>query len=295
MKVWFNGKFINRNNLKVDILTHTLHYGTGVFEGIRCYKTKNGPAVFRLKEHVQRLFNSAKYLNIKINFKKEDVVSAILDTIKINKLEECYIRPIVFLNSQVKLDISNLESNLAIITIPFPKYLGDNPIKAKISKFIRIHPKSVIPEAKACGYYINSVLATMEAKKSGFEEAILLDYKGFVAEGPGENIFMVKNKILYTPKLGSILPGITRKTILELARDFKIKTIEKDIKPNELKKADEAFFTGTAAEITPIYKIDKTIIQDGKIGELTNFLKDNFQKIVSGELKKYYKWLTFLN
>jgi branched-chain amino acid aminotransferase len=295
MKIWLNGKFINRNSLKVDILAHTLHYGTGVFEGIRCYKTKNGPAVFRLKEHIERLFSSAKYLNIKINFKKEDVVFAVLNTIKINKLEECYIRPLVFLNPQIKLDITSLEPNLAIITVPFPKYLGDNPVKAKISKFIRIHPQSVIPEAKVCGYYINSVLATMDAKKSGFEEAILLDYKGFVAEGPGENIFIVKNKTLYTPKLGSILPGITRKTVLELARDFKIKTIEKDIKPNELKKADEAFFTGTAAEITPIYKIDDVIIGNGKIGELTNFIKNNFQRIVSGEIKKYYKWLTFLN
>ncbi|MGB9609092.1 MAG: aminotransferase class IV, partial [Minisyncoccia bacterium] len=193
------------------------------------------------------------------------------------------------------LDIANLESNLAIITVPFPKYLGEKPIKAKISKFIRLHPGSVISEAKACGYYINSVLATLDAKKSGFEEAILLDYKGFIAEGPGENIFMVKNKIIYTPALGSILPGITRKTVINLARDFKIKLIEKNIKPQEIKNADEAFFTGTAAEITPIYKIDNQVIGNGQVGEITNLIKNTYQKIVYGEIKKYNPWLSFVN
>ncbi len=293
-KIWLNGRILDREKAKIDILTHTLHYGDGVFEGIRCYKTKNGPAIFRLKDHIKRLFNSAKHLYMKIPFKEKEIESAIIETIKANKLEECYIRPIAFYGSKIGLNPINLEVNLAIITIPFGSYLGEKPIKAKISKFIRLHPKSVISSAKVCGYYVNSILATLDAHKSGYDEAILLDYRGFVAEGSGENIFIVKNKIIYTPKLGSILPGITRDTIIKIAKDNKMKVIEKDISLKELKNADEVFFTGTAAEVVAIGQIDNKIINKGKEGEITKFLRETYKQIVRGEIDKYKNWLTYV-
>lgn len=294
MLIWFNNKIIEREKLGIDIVNHSLHYGSGVFEGIRCYESEKYPTIFRLEDHINRLLNSAKLLDIKINFSKKEIINAVLKVVKLNKLKECYIRPIIFYDSQINLSTINLKSNLAIFAIPFPNFLGNKPVKTTISKFIRLHPKSVISEAKACGYYINSVLAILDAKKRGYDEAILLDYKGFIAEGPGENIFMVKKNILYTPKLGAILPGITRKTVMDLAKDFKIKVVEKNITPQELKKADEVFFTGTAAEITPISQIDKTIINNGQIGKITDLIKNNYSKIVRGQNKKYYKWLTFV-
>jgi branched-chain amino acid aminotransferase len=293
-KVWLNGKILSREKAKIDILTHTLHYGDGVFEGIRCYKTKDGPAIFRLKEHVERLFNSAKYFEMKIPYRKEEVEKAIIETIKANKLEECYIRPIVFYGSKIGLNPIGLDVNVAIITLPFDIYLGEKPIKAKISKFIRLHPKSVISSAKVCGYYVNSIFATLSAHKAGYDEAILLDYRGFVAEGSGENIFIVKNKIIYTPKLGSILPGITRDSIIKIAKDNKFKVIEKDISVKELKQADEAFFTGTAAEVVPIGQIDNKLINKGKEGEITKFLRETYKMVVRGEIEKYKNWLTYV-
>jgi branched-chain amino acid aminotransferase len=292
--IWFNGKFLRWQQAKIHILTHALHYGSGVFEGIRCYKTKNGPAVFRLKEHIDRLFNSAKFLEMKIPFSKKEVQKVIVELIKLNKIEECYIRPIVFYGyGKMGLNPKGANIDCAVILWPWGKYLKDK-VKVKISKFIRLHPKSVISTAKVCGYYVNSIFATFDAEKDGFDESILLDYRGFVAEGPGENIFIVKNKKLLTPKLGSILPGITRDSIIKIAKDLKIKVIEKDISVKELKNCDEAFFTGTAAEITPIYQIDEKIINKGEIGEITKILQEKFYQIVHGEDKKYKNWLTYV-
>jgi branched-chain amino acid aminotransferase len=292
--IWFNGKFVRWQQAKIHILTHALHYGSGVFEGIRCYKTKNGPAVFRLKEHIQRLFNSAKFLEMKIPFSKREIQKAILELIKLNKVEECYIRPIVFYGyGKMGLNPKGASIDCAVILWPWGKYLKDK-VKVKISKFIRLHPKSVISSAKVCGYYVNSIFATFDAEKDKFDESILLDYRSFVAEGPGENIFIVKNKKLLTPKLGSILRGITRDSIIKIAKDLKIKVIEKDISVKELKNCDEAFFTGTAAEITPIYQIDEKIINKGEIGEITKILQDKFYQIVYGEDKKYKNWLTYV-
>jgi branched-chain amino acid aminotransferase len=292
--IWFNGKFVRWQQAKIHILTHALHYGSGVFEGIRCYKTKNGPAVFRLKEHIQRLFNSAKFLEMKIPFSKREIQKAILELIKLNKVEECYIRPIVFYGyGKMGLNPKGANIDCAVILWPWGKYLKDK-VKVKISQFIRLHPKSVISSAKVCGYYVNSIFATFDAEKDKFDESILLDHRGFVAEGPGENIFIVKNKKLLTPKLGSILPGITRDSIIRIAKDLKIKVIEKDISVKELKNCDEAFFTGTAAEITPIYQIDEKIINKGKIGEITKILQEKFYQIVHGEDKKYKNWLTYV-
>ena len=292
--IWINGKFVKWENAKIHILSHALHYGSGVFEGIRCYKTNKGPAIFRLNEHIDRLFNSAKFLKIKIPFNKNQIKKAIIELIKINKVDECYIRPIVFYGyGKMGLNPQGAEINCAIAVWPWGKYLKDK-VKVKISKFIRLHPKSIISEAKVCGYYINSIFATLDAKENNFDEALLLDYRGYVAEGPGENIFIVKNKIIYTPKLGNILPGITRDSVIRIAKDLNFKVVEKDITVNELKNCDEAFFTGTAAEITPIIQIDNKLINKGKEGEITKILKDKFQKIVHGEDNNYKNWLTYL-
>jgi len=293
--IWFNGKFLKWENAKIHILAHGLHYGSGVFEGIRCYKTKNGPAIFRLEEHIERLYNSAKILKIKIPFSKEEFKKAVLDLVKLNKIEECYIRPIIFYGyGKMELNPKGAEINCAIAAWPWGKYLKDK-VKVKISRFIRLHPKSVISSAKACGYYLNSIFATFDAEENKFDESVLLDYRGFVAEGPGENIFIVKNKKLFTPKLGSILPGITRNSIIKIAKDLKIKVTEKDISVRELKNCDEAFFTGTAAEITPIIQIDNKTINNKEIGEITKNLQDRFYKIINREDKKYQNWFTYLN
>jgi len=293
--IWFNGRFIRWEEAKIHILTHALHYGSGVFEGIRCYKTQNGPAVFRLKEHIDRLFNSARFLKMKIPFKKEEFKKAIIRLIKLNKIEECYIRPIVFYSyGKMGLNPKGANIDCAIILWGWGKYLKDE-VKVKISKFIRLHPKSVISTAKVCGYYINSIFATFDSEESKFDESILLDYRGFVAEGPGENIFIIKKGVVYTPKLGSILPGITRDSIIKIANDLKIKVIEKDISVRELKNCDEAFFTGTAAEITSIVKIDEKIIGNGHSGEITKILKNKFYQIVRGGDKKYKNWLAYVN
>lgn len=295
MKVWLNGKILDRKKAKVDILTHTLHYGDGVFEGIKCYNTKEGPAVFRLKDHIQRLFKSAKVFEMKIKFSQKEIEKAVLKVVKINKLKNCYIRPIVFYSSKIGLYPKGLDVNIAIIALPFGKYLKSKDLKVKISKFIRLHPKSVISSAKVCGHYVNSILATLEAKKAGFDEALLLDYRGFVAEGAGANIFLVKNKILFVPKSESIFFGITRDTVLKLAKNLKIKVVEKEISVKELKNADELFFSGTAAEITPISQIDNKVINKRKEGEITKTIRKTYQKIVKGEIQKYKNWLSYVN
>lgn len=293
--IWFNGKFVDWKKAKIHILTHTLHYGGGVFEGIRAYQTEKGPAVFRLKDHLKRLFYSASQIKMRIPFSEKEIEKAILDLIKINKIDECYIRPIaIFGYGKMGLNPEGAPVDNAIIIWPWETYLGDEPIKVKISKFIRPHPKSIISEAKITGYYINSILASLEAKNSGFDEALLLDYKGNVAEGPGENIFIVKNKKLFTPKSGSILPGITRDSVIKMAKDLKTRAVEKEIKVSEFKSADEVFFTGTAVEICPICQIDNILIGDGKIGEITKKIKDLYQRIVKGEEEKYLNWLSFI-
>jgi len=294
-KIWFNGKFINWDEAKVHILTHSLHYGGGVFEGIRAYSTEKGPVVFRLKDHLKRFFYSASQIEMKIPFSKEEIEKAILNLVKINKVKECYIRPLAFFGyGKMGLNPQGAPVNVAIAVWPWGSYLGEKPVKVKISKFIRLHPKSVISEAKICGYYINSILASLEAKRAGRDEALLLDHQGFVAEGPGENIFIVKNKKLFTPKKGLILAGITRDCVIKIAKDFGIEVKEKKIRVSELKLADEVFFVGTAAEISPIGKINKTLINKGEIGEITKRIKNFYQEIIHGKAKKYLKWLTFV-
>lgn len=293
-KVWFNGKILNKEKAKIEILTHSLHYGTSVFEGIRGYKTEKGIAIFRLIDHLERLFYSASVFEMKIPYSKKEIEKATFKLIKINKLKDCYIRPIAFFGEKLGLNPKGTKVNLAIIALPWEGLFKKKKIKVKISKFIRIHPQTTVCEAKISGHYVNSVLATLEAKKSGFDEAILLDFEGKVAEGPGENIFLVKGQELFTPSLGSILPGITRKTVIEIAKDLNLQVREEKIDPQRLKAADEIFFTGTAVEICPIYQVEEKLINGGKIGKITKKIKKFYQRIVRAKEKKYLKWLSFV-
>jgi len=293
-KIWFNGKFVDWDKAKIHILTHSLHYGSGVFEGIRAYQTEKGPAVFRLAEHLDRLFYSASSFKMKISFSKEEIKKAILKTIKINNLNECYIRPIVFFGSKMGLNPEGASVETAIAAFPWKGLFEKKKITVKISKFIRIHPESTIADAKICGHYVNSILASLEAKREGFDEAILLDFQGNIAEGPGENIFIVRDKKLFTPQKGSILPGITRDSVIKIAKNLGILVKEKKIKPEEIKKADELFFSGTGVEICPIAKIDNVLINQGKIGRITKKIKEIYQRAVRGKEKQYLRWLTFV-
>lgn len=298
-KIWMDGKFVNWDDANVHILTHTLHYGLGVFEGIRCYETDRGPAIFRLKEHVARLFDSAHIFLMEIPFSKKDIETAIVETVRINKIKECYIRPIVYIGyGAMGLYPKENPINISIAVWPWGAYLGDdgvkNGIKVKVSSFIRNHVDSQMSRAKVCGYYINSQLAKKEAVMCGFHEALLLDTEGYVSEGSGENIFIVRNNSLKTTPLTSILEGITRDSIIEIAKDEGIDVIEERFTRDEVYISDEAFFSGTAAEITPIKEIDNRIIGEGKPGSITRKLQSIFFDTVKGKNKKYEHWLTFV-
>lgn len=294
--IWLNGHLVKWHEANVHILTHALHYGSGAFEGIRCYKTQKGPAIFRLKEHVARMLNSFSIFGIECPYTAEETENAIIATVKANKLEEGYIRPILFFGYG-EMGLKNLdkcEINLAVAVLPWGSYLGEKEINAKISSIQRISPLSFKTEAKICGHYVNSILASREAKKEGYDEAILLDYRGHVAEGPGENIFLVKDKNIYTPKLGSILSGITRDSIIRIATDSGYKIEEKEISKEELFEADEVFLTGTAAEVTAVGTINGEKVNEGGIGEITKILKTAYLDIVRGNNKKYENWLTYI-
>ncbi len=296
-KIWMDGKFVNWADANVHILTHTLHYGTGAFEGIRCYKSKKGSAVFRLREHVERLFDSCHILNITCPFKPEQIEKAIIDSIKINKLAECYIRPLVYIGyGAMGLYIKDNPVKVAIAVWPWGAYLGEdgikNGIRVKVSSFTRLHVNVTMTKSKTCGDYVNSTLAKSEAISCGFDEALILDTSGFVSEGTGQNIFIVRNGVLMTPPLPSVLEGITRKSIIEMARKMKIEVSETNFTRDEVYIADEAFFTGTAAEVTPIREVDGRTIGKGNPGPITKKLQDLFFKIVKGESKLYQSWLT---
>ncbi len=293
-KIWIDGKFVDWQEAKIHILTPTMHYGGGVFEGIRAYRTNKGAAVFRLSEHIDRLFYSASVLEMEMPFSKEEIKQAILETIRINNIDECYIRPIIFFGyGEMGLNPSKAPVRTAIAVWPWGAYLGKDVVSAKISKYMRLHPRSIVSDAKICGYYANSILASLEVRKAGFDEALLLDYQGNVAEGPGENIFIVKNNKLFTPSTGAILPGITRSSVMEIAKNNGIEIEEKTITADELKSADEAFFSGTAVEICSIGKIDDTLIGSGKSGKITQKIKEAYTRAAEGSEEKYLKWLTF--
>lgn len=291
--IFLNDKFVKWNEAKIHILTHALHYGSAAFEGIRAYKTEKGGAIFRLKDHVKRLIDSFSIFEVKHEFDEKKVEKAIIETLKINKLEEAYIRPILFLGyGEMGLrNIDKCEVNFSVAAWPWPKYLAKDLLNVKIVKTRRISQLSLRTNAKISGHYVNSILASIESKKANCDEALLLDIDGNVAEGPGENIFLVKNKKLYTPKLNCILPGITRDSVIKIAKDLGIEVIEKDIKEKELFEADELFFTGTAIEITGIGTLDGKTIGKGKIGEITEKLREKYLEIVHGKDKNYENWL----
>jgi len=292
-----DGKFVNWDKATVHILTHTLHYGLGVFEGIRCYETKRGPAIFRLDEHIERLFKSAHIFLIEIPYLMEKIRKAIIKTVRMNKLKECYIRPIVYIGyGSMGLYPKNNPIKVSIAVWPWGAYLGDKGlaegIRIKTSSFIRNHVNSSMARGKVCGYYINSQLAKKEAISCGYDEALLLDTEGYVSEGSGENIFITRKGKVKTTPLTSILEGITRNSIIEIAKDEGIEVEEERFTRDELYIADEAFFTGTAAEVTPIREADGRIIGDGKPGKITKRLQSIFFDVVRGRNKKYEAWLT---
>ncbi|MHB8844719.1 MAG: branched-chain amino acid transaminase [Nitrospirota bacterium] len=296
-KIWVDGTFVPWNDAKVHVLSHTLHYGTGVFEGIRCYKTDSGPAVFRLKEHVDRLFGSMHILQMECTFTREQVFDAIVETIRVNKIDACYIRPLAFIGYGA-MGVFPKENpvNVIVAVWPWGSYLGDegmkNGIRVKISSFCRPHINATMVRAKTVANYANSLLAKREALKDGYDEAVLLDTDGYVAEGSGENIFMVRNGVIKTPPLTAILEGITRDTIIRLAAEQGYRVVEERFTRDEFYLADEAFFTGTAAEITPIREADNRTIGAGKPGPVTQKIQAAFFDIVHGRDKKHASWLT---
>ena len=299
-KIWMNGKLIPFKNAKVHVLTHALHYSTAVFEGIRCYNTPNGSAIFRLPEHVDRFFNSAKMYGMKMRYSKKQISNAIIKTVKASGLKECYIRPLAYYGYGTmgltptlnKVDVSIACWKWKMGESKAGKFSG---AKCKISKWIRIDSKSQPMQSKSAANYSNAALARVEALKNGYDEAIMLNNKGNVAEGSAENIFVVKNGVIKTPPLDAdILNGITRDSVLQLIKKEHMKLVEKNITVNELLKADEVFMTGTAAEVKSVTKIDKNAIGNGSVGEITKELQKSFMNIVMGKDKRFVRWLTYL-
>lgn len=299
--IWMNGQLTPWQDAKVHVLSHALHYGTGVFEGIRCYNTTQGPAIFRLREHIERLFFSAKIHRMKIPYTIEEIESAIFETIKENELEACYIRPLVYLGmDSLSVHPGNCPVEVSIATWPWAAYLGEGAlqkgIRATISSWRKFHSSMMPTCAKATGQYINSVLAVQDAVSKGYDEAILLNINGEVAEGSGENLFMVKNNTVITnPENDSILNGITRNSAIQIIKQLGFDLIERSISVPELFCADELFFTGTAAEVTPICEVDHRIIGAGKMGETTQKIQELFFDVVNGRSDDFKDWLTHIS
>lgn len=295
--IWFNGKMIPWHDAHIHVLSHTLHYGGGAFEGIRCYNTEKGSAIFRLNEHVDRLIYSCNVLNITLPYSHADICEAIKNLLRVNELKEGYVRPIVFYGYK-KLGV-NPKGNpveFAIACWPWGAYLPHDRVDIKTSKYIRIHPDSTVPDAKLCGHYLNGILASIELEGTDYHEALFLDSKGFITEGVGENFFMLKSGKIYTPKLGAILAGITRSTIMELGKKLGYEIQEADITLQQAHEADEAFFTGTAAEVTPIRSIDKKILgkYGEKIGPVTLQFKQAYADLVRGKNPDFVHYLAYV-
>lgn len=295
--IWMNGEFVAWEDAKVHVLTHGLHYGTGVFEGERCYDTEIGPAVFRHEDHLKRLARSAELYYMPMPYDLEALRTATLELIGRNALRSCYIRPLAYRGyGQMGLNPLEAPVDVAIAVWEWGAYLGEegkrSGIRAKVSSWRRISPESLIPSAKASGQYLNSVLAKIESQKAGYEEAILLDDHGRVCEGTGENIFVIwEGRIITPPAASSILDGITRKSVVQIARDLGVEVIERDIARAELYLADEVFMTGTAAELVPVREIDDHTIGDGKPGEITRAVQTVFEDALLGRSERYRDWL----
>ncbi len=297
-KIWMDGHMVEWRDAKIHVLSHTLHYGCGAFEGVRAYKTAQGTAIFRLQEHTQRLFNSAKILRMNIPFGLEQVMQAQKDVVRENKLESCYLRPLTWIGSQ-KLGVSPKGNKIHIMVAAWAwgAYLGEEGLKrgirVKTSSYTRHHVNITMTQAKAVSNYTNSILANMEALDEGYDEALLLDAAGFVSEGAGENIFVVKDGVVHTPDLSAgALNGITRNTIFHICKDLGIELVQKRITRDEVYICDEAFFTGTAAEVTPIRELDRVQIGAGSRGPITEKIQNAFFDIVGGRNPKYAAWLS---
>jgi len=296
--IWLDGEMVDWREAKVHVLTHTLHYGMGVFEGVRAYETEKGPAIFRLQDHTDRLFNSAKILDMPMPFSKEEINEAQFQAVKQNNLNSAYLRPMCFYGSEgMGLRADNLKTHVMVAAWSWGAYLGDDGlnkgIRIKTSSFTRHHVNVTMCKAKANGNYMNSMMALQEALRDGYDEAMLLDVDGFVAEGSGENIFLVRKGKIYTPDLTSALDGITRNTIFVLAEECGYEIIEKRITRDEVYIADEVFFTGSAAEVTPIREVDNRTIGNGGRGPITEKLQTMYFDVVHGRNPKYDDWLTY--
>ncbi len=296
-KIWMDGTFVNWADANVHVLTHSLHYGLAAFEGIRCYRGKNGSAIFRLPEHVDRLFESAHIAMIRIPYDKKQVTEAIVETVRVNKLDACYIRPLVYIGyGAMGLYPGENPIRVAIAAWRWGAYLGDEAltsgIRARVSSFTRHHVNVSMTRGKISGYYVNSILAKHEVKADGYDEAIMLDPEGYVAEGTGENVFIVRRGVLKTTPLTSILEGITRNSVIQLARERGIPVAEERFTRDEMYVADEVFVTGTAAELTPVREIDNRRIGAGKPGPITMALQKAFFDAVTGEDPSHQEWLT---
>ena len=300
-KLWFNGKMIEWQDAKIHVMSHVIHYGSSVFEGFRCYNTVNGPALFRLQDHIRRLFDSAKIYRIPMPFSKDVIEQACIDVVKVNNLQEAYMRPVVFRGyGSLGVDPKDTPTEVAVAALAWGKYLGDEGINVgvdvRVSSWNRARPNTLPAMAKCGANYMNSQLINLEAKADGYIEGIGLDSYGYVSEGSGENIFVIRDNRIYTPPLSSsILPGITRDCVLKLAEDFGYKVEEITIPRECLYIADEVFFTGSAAEVSPIKSIDRIPIGEGRRGPITEKIQKGFFGILTGEFEDKYSWLTPVN
>ena len=294
--IWKNGTMLPWESATTHVLTHTLHYGGGVFEGLRVYDTERGPAIFRLPEHIERLFYSASALQMQIPFSQKEIVDACIKVVRENKLQKGYVRPIAYYGyGKMGVNPKGAAVDVAIACWPWGAYLPHDMIEVKVSSFIRIHPKTTVADAKISGHYVNSILAVLELSGTKYHEALFLDFNGNVAEGPGENLFVVKNGAIFTPQLGTILPGITRATVMELARSLGFRITETNLTLSDVYTSDEAFFTGTAAEVTPIRSVNDMVIGKGEVGPLTSGIRKLFFDVVHGRIKEFEKFVTFVN
>lgn len=297
-KIWMNGKFVDWHDAKIHVLTHALHYGSGVFEGVRAYKTANGPAVFRLTDHIKRLRRSAKIYFMDISYSDEELVAVTKELVKLNKLDGCYIRPIVYRGyGEMGLNPLNANIDVAIACWPWGAYLGEEGIKhgirAKVSSYRKIDVNVLPPAAKASGNYINSILAKVEVIHAGYDEAVLLNTQGFVTDGSGENLFIVRNEVLYTPPTSDgALEGITRDSVIDIANDLGYAVVEDHLVRSDLYLADEAFYTGTAAEVVPIREVDERVI--GEPGPITKAIQEVFFDAIKGEREEYKDWCEYV-
>jgi branched-chain amino acid aminotransferase len=293
--IWFNGKLVPWEQATIHVLTHTLHYGGGAFEGIRFYETAKGPAIFRLSDHIDRLLYSTSVLKMQMPFTREEIIEAVKEVVRVNGLPAGYIRPIAFYGyGKMGVNPLGAPTELAIACWPWGAYLPHEAVDIKTSSYIRIHPDSTKVDAKLCGHYLNGILATLELQGTHYHEALFLDDQGFISEGAGENFFMLKDGVIYTPKLGTILAGITRETVMELAATLGYRVIETNITLNAAYQCDEAFFTGTAAEVTAIRSIDDKILGNGGVGSFTAIIKKAYLDIAHGKNPDYENFLTVI-